>query len=86
MPVIYKCGAAEEWSGMANANSRDWRELCAAAAQESDPDKLSSLVSQIIQAIDEGRLPTSAPDALPNKPLKGAVKAALTTRTVSDDN
>jgi hypothetical protein len=86
MPVIYKCSAAKEWSGMAKGNSRDWRELCAAAAQESDPEKLSSLVSQIIQAIDEGRLPPSAPDALRNKPLKGAVRAPLTTRTVSDDN
>lgn len=32
---------------------RDWKQLCAAASEEPDSDKLVSLVHQIIQAFDE---------------------------------
>jgi hypothetical protein len=35
------------------SNGKDWRELCAAAAEERDSDKLVSLVNQILKAIDE---------------------------------
>ena len=42
---------------MAESKHKDWRELCAAAAQEFDPDKLASLVHQIIQALDERQSP-----------------------------
>jgi hypothetical protein len=38
---------------MAEQKRKDWRELCAAAAEEHDPEKLANLVEQIIQAIDE---------------------------------
>ena len=38
---------------MAESNRKDWRELCAAAAQEPDSEKLFSLVNQILQAFDE---------------------------------
>jgi hypothetical protein len=38
---------------MAESKRKDWRELCTAAAKELDPDKLASLVHQIIQAIDD---------------------------------
>jgi hypothetical protein len=31
---------------------KDWRELCAAAATEPDPEKLSSLIRQILVAFD----------------------------------
>lgn len=39
---------------MANGSS-DWRALCAAAATEEDSAKLTSLVTQIIQKLDEHR-------------------------------
>lgn len=32
---------------------RDWRELCAAASEESDPERLFSLINQILEAFDE---------------------------------
>ena len=38
---------------MAESKGKDWRELCAEAAQEPDSDKLISLVNQILQAFDE---------------------------------
>jgi hypothetical protein len=44
--------------GMAEKNGsgsgKDWRELCVAASQEVDSDKLFSLVNQILEAFDEG--------------------------------
>ena len=43
---------------MAEGKQAEWRELCAAAAKESDPERLASLVDQIIQAID-GQLATA---------------------------
>ena len=38
---------------MAHTNGKDWRELCAAAVEEPDSDKLVSLVNQILQASEE---------------------------------
>lgn len=38
---------------MAESKSTDWRQLCAAAAREQDAVKLTSLVNQLIRAIDE---------------------------------
>jgi len=38
---------------MAESRSNDWRELCAAAAEEQDAAKLTCLVNQIIKAIDQ---------------------------------
>jgi hypothetical protein len=38
---------------MAEGNRIDWRELCAAAAQEPDSEKLAELVDQLIKALDE---------------------------------
>jgi len=35
------------------SNANDWRQLCAAAAKEQDGTKLTSLVNQIIKALDE---------------------------------
>ena len=32
---------------------RDWRELCAAASEESDPERLFSLINQILEAFNE---------------------------------
>jgi hypothetical protein len=38
---------------MAENKHKHWRELCAAAAEEPDSEKLVSLVNQILQAFDE---------------------------------
>jgi len=39
---------------MAQSTGKDWRELCAAATEESDADKLLSLVHEILRAFEEG--------------------------------
>jgi len=39
---------------MAGSNQRDWRELCAAVANETDSGKLDALVPELIRALDEG--------------------------------
>jgi len=39
---------------MADGMQRDWRELCAAAANETDSTKLTSLVQELIEALDKG--------------------------------
>jgi hypothetical protein len=38
---------------MAHSSGKDWRELCAAASEESDSERLLSLVNQILAAFDE---------------------------------
>ena len=38
---------------MSKINKSDWRDLCAAALEEPDADKLASLVDQILQTFDE---------------------------------
>ena len=38
---------------MSESRSKDWRELCAAAASENDPKKLGLLVEELIRALDE---------------------------------
>lgn len=40
-------------SGNNKSNGKDWRELCAAASEEPDSDRLVSLVHQILQAFEE---------------------------------
>ena len=39
---------------MADGMQRDWRELCVAVTNESDSTKLSSLVQELIEALDKG--------------------------------
>jgi hypothetical protein len=39
---------------MADDMRRDWHELCAAVTNESDHTKLSSLVQELIEALDKG--------------------------------
>jgi hypothetical protein len=39
---------------MADGMQKDWRELCVAVTNESDPTKLSSLVQELIEALDYG--------------------------------
>jgi hypothetical protein len=38
---------------MAQRNQKDWRELCAAVANETDSNKLGLLVRELIKALDE---------------------------------
>jgi hypothetical protein len=38
---------------MAEGNRTDWRQLCAAAATETNSEKLADLVHRLIKALDE---------------------------------
>ena len=38
-----------------SADQKDWRELCTAVVNETDFNKLSSLVQNLVEALDEGR-------------------------------
>jgi hypothetical protein len=53
---------------MADGMKRDWRELCLAVTNESDSTKLSSLVQELIEALDKGerswRPPSPPSDAI----------------------
>ena len=48
---------------MADGMTADWRELCVAVTNEPDSTKLSSLLQELIEALDKGlhhsRFPTS---------------------------
>ena len=52
---------------MANGMQKDWRELCLAVTNERDSTKLTSLVQELIRALDacerEWRHAISSPDA-----------------------
>ena len=39
---------------MADGIQKDWRELCVAVTNESDSTKLTSLVQELIEALDRG--------------------------------
>ena len=39
---------------VADGMQKDWRELCVAVTNESDHTKLSSLVQELIEALDKG--------------------------------
>jgi len=53
---------------MADGMQKDWRELCVAVTNESDSTKLTSLVQELIEALDKGerswRHPSPTPDAI----------------------
>jgi len=40
---------------MSESSNKNWRELCAAVASESDPKKLGLLVEELIRVLDERR-------------------------------
>jgi hypothetical protein len=54
---------------MADGMQKDWRELCEAVTKESDSTRLSSLVQELIEALDRGErswrhpIPSSDPIA-----------------------
>ena len=39
---------------MADDTQKDWRELCVAVTNEKDSTKLSSLIEELIEALDRG--------------------------------
>jgi hypothetical protein len=38
---------------MEEDRTKDWRELCKAAANEPDPEKMMELIAELIKALDE---------------------------------
>jgi hypothetical protein len=53
---------------MADGMKKDWRELCVAVTNETDSTRLTSLVQELIEALDRGerswRKPSPTPDAI----------------------
>ena len=53
---------------MADDMQKDWRELCVAVTNETDSTRLTSLVRELIEALDRGerswRHPNPTPDAI----------------------
>ena len=66
VPFAASTGVSEV--NMADGTRKDWRELCVAVTNESDSSKLSSLVQELIEALDQGErswrqpIPTSGAD------------------------
>ncbi len=46
---------------------RDWRDLCEAASKEQDPEKLRTIISELIKVLDERKRTQHPPEALPQK-------------------
>lgn len=44
---------------MGDANDKVWRELCSAASEEQDSEKLGALVERIIEAFDDRQRPSN---------------------------
>jgi hypothetical protein len=57
---------------MADGMQKDWRELCLAVTNEGDSTKLTSLVQELIEALDRGKQDrhpiASPPDAIAANP------------------
>ena len=49
-----ECCPAVPSRRMLKDRQKDWRELCAAVTNESDSTKLTSLVQELIEALDQG--------------------------------
>lgn len=53
---------------MADGMQKDWRELCVAVTNENDSAKLTSLIEELIEALDRGerrwRQPNPTPDTI----------------------
>lgn len=59
---------------------RNWRELCDLATKEPDPEKLKTVLSELIRALDERRYPLSPQE----DPLGSQVPAANYERSAQD--
>jgi hypothetical protein len=53
---------------MADGVQKDWRELCVAVTNERDSTKLTSLVQELIEALDRGERSWRHP-ILPSDPI-----------------
>ena len=68
---------------MADGMQKDWRELCEAVTKESDSTRLSSLVQELIEALDRGErswrrpIPSSDPIAANRDSCVRAAKQVL---------
>jgi hypothetical protein len=51
--ICFPNSDGKEAHSMAESKRKDWRELCAAAVKEQDNAKLTRLVDEIIEAIDQ---------------------------------
>ena len=40
---------------MADSVQKDWRELCVAVTNETDSTKLTSLIQELVEALDRGK-------------------------------
>jgi hypothetical protein len=46
---------------------RDWQDLCEAASKEQDPEKLRTIISELIKVLDERKAAKHSPEPLPPK-------------------
>lgn len=42
-----------------SAENRTWQELCEAASKESDSDQLMRLISELMKALDQRKVPAT---------------------------
>jgi hypothetical protein len=42
-----------QWRQLMTAENRTWQELCEAASNEPDPEKLMALISELMRVLDE---------------------------------
>ena len=49
---------------MADGTQKTWRELCVAVTNEKDSTKLSSLIQELIEALDRSRHPSFPHDPI----------------------
>jgi hypothetical protein len=48
------------------AENRDWQDLCEAASKEPDSERLMTLVSELIKALDEHKTPANGARGRPS--------------------
>ena len=56
MPHKLRIRTGSSEVNMPDGRQKDWRELCIAVTNESDSPKLSSLVEELIEALDKGHI------------------------------
>jgi hypothetical protein len=62
---------------MAERNQKDWRELCTAVVNETDSNKLRSLVQKLVEALDQNRRPRIDPCGENLEPPDGHLAGVL---------
>lgn len=64
-PSLVTSGAGSKRNFFREPN---WRELCDAAAKEQDPEKLRTIISELIKVLDERTRTQHTPGDLPQNP------------------